>query len=539
MLPAHVHRSATDPDVRDTFGGRTPAPATPDALGVSRMLAWIALAAIAFQAFFAINDLGRHIPNMHPEYGTFVAVVAMAFAGARPWRELAAHPAVRLLGVLAAFLILHAAYIAWAMPDGRWASQLTVVAKLLRLGLQTCVIGWWMSVNPRAIPKLLGVLILGLLAAVLYHMPWADMSAIWSGETRPRFGISQNLSGMIAAVGGWLTLCLLIGIWRDYPRGARRSWLLVVALLAFAGTFCVLLFSQSRGAWLSFVVAVPLAIAGYAFTRGPRRRPLPWQPILLAFLVCVVLLLAAHRIFALRFDGADQLMPAWVEALLEGRHEASPDAAPSTVTPEPPPGTASAPVQAVPAPVQTPAPTASVDAPRGDAVAPTPDPAAARAPLPADIDGLDTAIPGNKAVGIRMLLYRLGVDRFLERPWFGWGLDTIPALIERAHLPTGGEGFVHLHNAYLDALVGLGVIGAALLFGVFALLMRELWLAWRTGIVSTASFWGLAGCVGIVLIANNFDSLLWRFEYARAPLGLLFGCCMAYGLIRERRAREG
>ncbi|BDU16930.1 O-antigen ligase family protein [Lysobacter auxotrophicus] len=506
---------ATDPDARQTFGGRTPILATPEELGVSKRLAWIALAGVAFQAFFAINDLGRHVPNMHPEYGTFVAMIAMAFAGARPWRELAAHPAVRLLGVLAAFLIVHAAYIAWLLPEVRWSNQLTVVAKLLRLGFQTCVIGWWMSVNPRAIPKLLGVLVLGLLAAVLYHMPWSDMPGIWAGEIRPRFGISQNLSGMIAAVGGWLTLCLLIGIWRDYPTGPRRTWLLVLALLAFAGCFCVLLFSQSRGAWLSFLVAVPLAIIGYALTRGRRRRPLPWQPILLALLVCVLLLTAAHRIFALRFDGADQLVPSWVEALVSDRTAPRPHEAPATLPPAP----------------------AAADAPPANAVAPTP--AADPRALPTEIDGLDTAIPGNKAVGIRMLIYRMGVERFQERPWFGWGLDTIPLLIERAHLPTGGEQFVHLHNAYLDALVGLGVIGAALLFAVFAMLMRELWLAWRTGIVSTASFWGLAGCVGIVLIANNFDSLLWRFEYVRAPLGLLFGCCMAYGLIRERRAREG
>ena len=513
-----MHGSASDPDASVSPGGRATVLASPDSLGVSRTLAWIALAGIAFQAFFAINDLGRHIPNMHPEYGTFVALIAMAFAGQRPWRELAAHPAVRLLGVLAAFLILHAAYIAWMLPEVRWSNQLTVVAKLLRLGLQTCVIGWWMSVNPQAIAKLLGVLILGLLSAVLYHMPWSEMPAIWSGEMRPWFGISQNLSGMVAAVGGWLTLCLLIGIWRDYPLGARRTGLLVLALPAFGGCFFVLVFSQSRGAWLSFMIAVPLAIIGYSFTRGPRRRPLPWQPILLALLVGVVLLVAAHRIFALRFDGADQLMPTWVESLLEGKHEAEPGDAPRTPT--------------------TGASATAVDAPERNAIAPTPQPGDPRA-LPPVIDGLDTAIPGNKAVGIRMLLYRMGVERFLERPWLGWGLDTVPLLIERAQLPTGGERFFHLHNAYLDALVGLGVIGTALLFGVFALLMRELWLAWRTGIVSTASFWGLAGCVGIVLIANNFDSLLWRFEYARAPLGLLFGCCMAYGLIRERRAREG
>ena len=514
-----MHGSATDPDANDSLGGRATVLTSPDTLGVSRVLAWIALAGIAFQAFFAINDLGRHIPNMHPEYGTFAALLAMILAGARPWRELAAHPAVRLLGVLAVFLIAHAAYIAWLLPEVRWSNQLTVVAKVLRLGLQTCVIGWWMSVNPQAIPKLLGVLILGLLAAVLYHMPWHQMQAIWSGEMRPWFGISQNLSGMIAAVGGWLTLCLLIGIWRDYPRGMRRTWLVVVALLAFAGCFCVLLFSQSRGAWLSFMVAVPWAIAGYSLTRGKRRRPLPWQPILLAALVSLLLLVAAHRIFALRFDGADQLMPAWVESLLERKPQAGPEAS----TP-PAPASSSTPA----------APESLRDAPLGDAIAPSSDPLA----LPPDIDGLDTAIPGNKAVGIRMLLYRMGVDRFIERPWFGWGLDTIPLLIQRAQLPTG-EQFVHLHNAYLDALVGLGAVGALLLFGVFALLMRELWLAWRTGIVSTASFWGLAGCVGIVLVANNFDSLLWRFEYARAPLGLLFGCCMAYGLIRERRAREG
>nr|WP_254201270.1 O-antigen ligase family protein [Lysobacter sp. MMG2] len=292
--------------------------------------------------------------------------------------------------------------------------------------------------------------------------------------------------------------------------------MLLVAFLAYVGSFCVLLFSQSRGAWLSFLIAVPLAIVGYSLTRGPRRRPLPWQPLLLAAVASVLLLVAAHRIFAMRFDGAHQMLPSWVESMLEGKGEvASPPASPPDVAPG---GTAAR----LPAPNAAPA--------KAQPASPT--------ALPPDIDGLDTTIPGNKAVGIRVLLYRMGMERFLERPWLGWGLDTVPVLIERAQLPTG-ERFVHLHNAYLDALVGMGLIGGALLFAVFALLMRELWLAWRTGIVSTASFWGMAGCVGIVLIANNFDSLMWRFEYSRAPLGLIFGCCMAYGLMRERRAREG
>ena len=133
-----------------------------------------------------------------------------------------------------------------------------------------------------------------------------------------------------------------------------------------------------------------------------------------------------------------------------------------------------------------------------------------------------------------MRLYELGIARFKERPWLGWGLDSTPELIESAHLDLAGERHVHLHNSYLDALVGMGLVGSTLLLILFVLVMREMVLAWHAGIISTASFWALAGCVGIVLVANAFDSLLWRFEYARAPQELLFGCCIAYALIRRR-----
>ena len=109
-------------------------------------------------------------------------------------------------------------------------------------------------------------------------------------------------------------------------------------------------------------------------------------------------------------------------------------------------------------------------------------------------------------------------------------------LIADANLDTGGVRHVHLHNAYLDALVGIGLVGAGLLGLVFVLLMRELVLAWRSGVITTATLCVFAGCFGIVLVANAFDSLLWRFEYSRAPLEILFGCCIAYGLIRRRNS---
>jgi hypothetical protein len=477
---------------------------------VTPRLLRVALCSLGFLAFFAMTDFDLY---MRPEFGAGMALVAMFFAGRTPWRELAALPVVRLLGAFIAFLIVHSFYATWVVPQISYADQLSTAAKLVRLGVFACVVGWWLSVCPRAIPGLLGLMVLGLLVAVLYHMPWHALPAIWEGQMRPRFGIPENLSGQLAAVGGWLALCLLIGIWRDHPRGRRRNWLLAVGFAAYAGSFCVLLFSQSRGAWLAFLSATPLAILGYWLTRRPRGlRTLPWQPVVLGVLMSVLLVLGARDIFAIRFAGAERMLPVAEEAaevVAPARPAKAADGSGIGHTPSKAPSEATPP---------------DIVAPSG----PTPG---------ADVtSSIDTTIPGNKAIGIRVRLYELGVQKFKERPLLGWGLDSTPALIASANLDLAGERHVHLHNSYLDALVGMGLIGSLLLLTLFVLVVRELVLAWRGGIISTASFWALAGCVGIVLVANAFDSLLWRFEYARAPLELLFGCCIAYALIRRRDA---
>lgn len=483
----------------------------------------LALGALGFLAFFAMTDFEMYL---RPEFGAALALLLMAFAGKRPWRELAALPLVWALGAFALFLIVHSAYVAWAWPQLAFPRQLSVAAKLLRLGVFCCVAGWWMSLRPRAIPYLLGLMVVGLVTAVLYYMPWDAWGGLWKGTVRPKFGIPENLSGQLAAVGSWLALCLVVGIWRGHLRGWRRRVLLALGLAAYASSFCVLMFSQSRGAWLAFATATPIAILGYWITSSRRNiRWASWKPILMAALISVLALIAARDMFALRFSG--------VEHLLAGG-EATPAAEPGALRVAPPAATRDA--------TRT-----TADAPSAPAAQAQRRPASVPSEAPGPVDEaetdadtvfpqLDTTVPSNRAVNIRMQLYELGVAKFKERPWLGWGLATIPPLIADAHLDMGGEHHVHLHNAYLDALVGMGLVGAGLLLLLFVLLARELLLAWKAGIISTASFWALAGCVGIVLVANNFDSLLWRFEYARAPLELLFGACVAYALMRRRAA---
>lgn len=507
-----MSHSTLDADLRNPAGRAAPASVEVWST-LSPRLQRVALGGLSFLAFFAMTDFNLY---MRPEFGAALALLAMCFAGATPWRELGRLPLVRVFGVFTAFLIAQAAYATWVMPSIPLDDHLTVVAKFVRLGVFCCVVGWWLSVRPAAIAPLLGLMVLGLLLAVLYHMPWTALPAIWDGQVRPRFGIPENLSGQLAAVGGWLALCLLIGIWRDHPRGRRRNVLLAVGLLAYIGCFCVLVFSQSRGAWFAFLSAPPLAIVGYWLSRRPRSlRTLPWQPIIAVLAVSVVLLLGARDIFALRFAGADRMLPEVAEQT--EAHGATHNATA--------PGSAEATGGKV-------RPPSANDKAHDRHVVP---PVASGQPASTSID---TTIPANKAVSVRLRLYELGMEKFKQRPLLGWGLDSIPVLIGAAHLDLAGEHHVHLHSAYLDALVGIGLIGSLLLLALFALLMRELFLAWRADIISRASFWALAGCVGIVLVTNAFDSLLWRFEYARAPLELLFGCCIAYALMRRRRATD-
>ena len=140
----------------------------------------------------------------------------------------------------------------------------------------------------------------------------------------------------------------------------------------------------------------------------------------------------------------------------------------------------------------------------------------------------------SSSVTIRVQLAELGWHAWQTHPLWGIGLRSIHPLIVASGIHIGGYVPPHLHDAYLQAVVGLGVMGACLLLAAFALLVRDLVLVRRAGIVGNVLYWALLGCLGIMLIVNLFDYLTWRFDYLRAPLELLLGCCFALSL-RLRR----
>ncbi len=147
------------------------------------------------------------------------------------------------------------------------------------------------------------------------------------------------------------------------------------------------------------------------------------------------------------------------------------------------------------------------------------------------------ALPSS-SVTLRVQLTALGWHAWQAHPLLGIGLRNIQPMIAASGIHMGDYVPPHLHNAYLQALVGVGSIGAVLLLAAFTLLVHELWLARRTADAGNAPYWALLGCLGIVLIVNISDFLSWHNDYMRAPLELLLGCCFALSLRRRRGVPE-
>ncbi|MCR5689222.1 MAG: O-antigen ligase family protein, partial [Clostridiales bacterium] len=83
----------------------------------------------------------------------------------------------------------------------------------------------------------------------------------------------------------------------------------------------------------------------------------------------------------------------------------------------------------------------------------------------ADLERL-AAADGYGELSGRPAIWRYGLEKFLEKPVFGWGPQTLAGTIST---PGGVESVSHFHNIAVQALVSVGAVGAVLLAVLFAL----------------------------------------------------------------------
>jgi O-antigen ligase len=84
--------------------------------------------------------------------------------------------------------------------------------------------------------------------------------------------------------------------------------------------------------------------------------------------------------------------------------------------------------------------------------------------------------------GARFLIWQNGWQGFLERPWFGWGLENFELVFVQhfnplLFLPEYGREvwFDRAHNIIIDKLVTTGIIGFLVYLGIFAVAFFLLW----------------------------------------------------------------
>ncbi len=425
--------------------------------------AWLGIGALQLAAFTAVGDLPQPLQS---STAAALALLALLLMGRMPWRELRVHPLSPLLLLLAGYSLLQAAIVATPLAGQGYARQLTLDTDPLKVLIYALVFGWWLARYPRWILRTLAMLAAGWVLWALLRMPWSQLGVLADASLRLRLGYAQNLTGAFAALVLMIALC---GAWLCRRDAAGNSLLGdlrsdVWGLLCVAA-LVILLFAQSRGAWLAAACgAALLALLG----RVPRARSTAtpgsrWR--LLGGLAVLTLLVVAYV-----------ARPAVLQRFDSGQHAAL----------------------------------AVLDGGAVSAAAPS--------------------------VGLRIELWRFGLERIVERPLFGWGLASIESQIAAHGIRWQGYIPPHLHDTPLQVAMGMGLIGLLLLAAAFLLPYRDLWRAWRATPAARPGLALLLALALVLLVVNLFDYLAWSNGYMRGPLEIVLGCALAVSL-RWRRGQ--
>lgn len=145
--------------------------------------------------------------------------------------------------------------------------------------------------------------------------------------------------------------------------------------------------------------------------------------------------------------------------------------------------------------------------------------------------------------GYRYHMLRFGLEKWLERPWFGWGnigsaylarLENDPRLLIPDLDGVTLVWFSNLHNTYIEILLRYGLVGLILAAFGWGYLTRELLRAGRSGGLPRIYVDFFLGCTGILLLYCVAEHRATREEW-RVYWFVLAGCCYTVRLWRQQK----
>ncbi|MEW8052096.1 MAG: O-antigen ligase family protein [Candidatus Thiodiazotropha sp.] len=146
-------------------------------------------------------------------------------------------------------------------------------------------------------------------------------------------------------------------------------------------------------------------------------------------------------------------------------------------------------------------------------------------------DGLDNAPLGSSSY--RLHLWQFGLRKWLERPFFGWGPGTTHALVEAendiALQDPPGSSFDHLHNAYLEVVFQLGILGIVLIALISGVMISKLMESYRQKRLSIYFLAFLMSNFMLIAIYSltDFRHLHWNWRFYWL---IIAGTTLAFGL---------
>jgi hypothetical protein len=132
-------------------------------------------------------------------------------------------------------------------------------------------------------------------------------------------------------------------------------------------------------------------------------------------------------------------------------------------------------------------------------------------------------------IGVRAHLYRIGLDRWLERPFLGWGPGSGPHLMQADSMfprAVGNYTPPHFHNIALELLVRFGLIGVVWIAAIVAPVYARVYRLHRDGRLPENWYLLLMGVLLFGLVWGMADIRIVKWDY-RNFFMLYFGLALA------------
>ncbi len=158
--------------------------------------------------------------------------------------------------------------------------------------------------------------------------------------------------------------------------------------------------------------------------------------------------------------------------------------------------------------------------------------------ISSQVDSLEAISAGDltnlppDAYGLRIYWWKLGLEKWMERPLLGWGPGTARYFMEHMDNETIRQlGYSDFHNSYMQMLVQIGLVGTAFFVVSLWLIFKTAWQGYKASWFRRDVFLLTVGALALFLIAS-LANMRTKDHFGRFHLALFGGIAYSYRLRR-------